>query len=240
MLKLEEASILHVLAPMKFHIRAAMLAMVLVFGASAAHAGIISLGLGSFGGATVETFNDGVSVSVSFNYASGLSILNTDGESDLHNSLSNYGMGTEPDISNGGRGGPTDGYFGTGETPTTFQLTFGGGISQFGFYGAESSLADGSLERNGQLNIDFYDVVNNLLGSVQVSTAGTFAWDQFHGFASDGALIDRVVFLRNGHMVLDDVMWGGDSQPVPEPATLSLLGLGLVAAGVRRYRRRSV
>jgi hypothetical protein len=55
-----------------------------------------------------------------------------------------------------------------------------------------------------------------------------------------GGPVDQVrVFSSQGNAyVLDDVTYGDDSAPVPEPGSLLLIGAGLAGIGVRKWRRR--
>ena len=183
---------------------------------------------------TVEHFQGAFTLTSSFDFGNGLTYLSLSGSGNLLNYTNGYGMGNEAFISSG-RGGAGDGYFGTGDTPETFQLAFIGGANYFGFYGAESVVPGGSAGRNGVLDLEFYDLSSTLIEAVSVPTAGTFAWNQFHGFFSDDP-INRVVFRGAGHMVLDDVYFA--SAPVPEPGTWMLMGTGLVALLSYSWRKR--
>jgi hypothetical protein len=51
------------------------------------------------------------------------------------------------------------------------------------------------------------------------------------------ALLD-VPAVSGHNMYVDNIVYQASASPVPEPATLSLLGLGLAGAAVVRYRRR--
>jgi hypothetical protein len=200
-----------------------------------AHAGIIGgLTESDLAGSTVESFGATNVTTTSFDYGNGLTHLNLNGDVDLVRYNGGYGMGTEPFINaNSGRNGGY--YFGTGNTPTRFQFAFAGGTSSLGFFGAESAVSDGSLGRNGELDISFYDINDVLIDHMLVATLGTPAFEQFHGFRSDGALIGRIVF-DVGHMVLDEFHFGLRSVPVPEPGTLSLLSFGLLGLWASRKR----
>ena len=208
--------------------------------------GVVLGGLtpGDFVSPTVETFNPPVgccSPVLLFDYGNGMVYESIAGGGDLVKFIGGYGMGFEPSLSFGS-GGPGDGYFGTFNTPASFEFMFIGGTKQFGFRGAESRVVDvGSSadQRNGVLDLEFYDLSDNLLLATSVVTAGVFAWDQFHGFESTDEFIAGVVFRNVGHMVLDDVHFSAQGRrPVPEPASLGLMAAGLVGLALVGWRRR--
>lgn len=206
----------------------------------AAFAAVTSIGLSDFVAPTIEEFNSGSGPVNSLNFGNGMAYQNLIGESDLVSYSGGYGMGNDPSISQG-RLGVGDSYFGTSNTPTTFQLAFAGGVNRFGFFGAESIVNDGSLQRNGVLDLEFYNLSDDLIFALSVATAGTFAWDQFHGFESSDA-IGRVVFRDIGHMVLDGVHFeSGDVtqvSQVPLPAALPLFSAALTVLGWLGWRSR--
>ena len=186
---------------------------------------------GEFGAAAVEVFQDAFVQVGFYDFGNGMVYENLIGEEDLINYTGGYGMANGPFIDNG-LDGPGDGYFGTDESPTTFELSFAGGITHFGFYGAEAHVDDGSFGRNGELDMVFYDTDDILIGSIaELAPPDTHAWEQWHGFTTDdGTLIGRIVFEEVGHMVLDNV-----SFVVPAPGALAVFGMGLL--GWRRRRR---
>ena len=189
---------------------------------------------GEFGAAVVEVFQGAYVVVGFYDFGNGMVYSNLVGQTDHINYTEGYGMGNGPSI-NGGLEGAGDGYFGTNISPTTFELSFVGGITHFGFYGAESDVDDGSLGRNGELDMVFYDTNDILIGSIaELTPPDTHAWEQWHGFTTDdGTLIGRIVFEEVGHMVLDNV-----SFVVPAPGALAVFGMGLL--GWRRRRRLPV
>ncbi len=192
----------------------------------------------SFAGLTKETFsNPYVATPSSYDFGNGM-VFNDISGGALINYTSGYGMGNSPFISNG-RGGPGDGYLGTNSTPASFSLSFAGGISMFGFSGAESVVDGGSAGRNGILDIQFYNLSDTLIGTFAIDTNGSYAWDQWHGFSSSEA-IGKVVFNQIGHSVFDDVTFGGQggSSTVPDTGTtLALFGGALLGLNFfRRYR----
>lgn len=218
----------------RFLALAAIAAVVTPFSQSMAV--IYGVGEGAFGAAVRETFQGAlVSSPASHDFGNGM-VYNDIGGGALINYTSTYGMGLDPSI-NAGREGPGDGYLGTSNTPASFSFDFLGGISLFGFSGAEARVAGGSAGRNGELDIEFYDLSSVLLGSFSIDTSGIFAWEQWHGFSSD-TLIGKVVFRDIGHSVFDDVSF--DSNPVsrvPDSgASLAMLALGL--AGIVAARRK--
>lgn len=198
------------------------------------HAGAVVMGVnaGDFSSnATIETFSNALVSSNNYDFGNGMTLSSNDNQ--FINYTGSYGMGTSPSV-NGGIDGVGTGYLGTLDTPTTFSLNFDAGINLFGFYGAESVVSDGSLGRDGFLDINFYNTSGILLDPFNVNTLGSHAWEQFHGFQSD-VLIGRVEFTVVGHSVFDNVMFENTS--VTEPTSLALFGLGLAGLGFGSRKR---
>jgi len=102
---------------------------------------------------------------------------------------------------------------------------------------------DGTFLRTGYSSASDFTMEAHLTDGSVVSTVGGANLNSPMGFlqvdANAGTFIDFVVLHDTGNAWLIDDMSGDASGIVPEPATLTLLGLGGLLAGALRRRRRS-
>lgn len=123
------------------------------------------------------------------------------------------------------------------EASGTFWLDFSSPISAFGFYGTDIG------DFNGQLTVALRNAATSAITNLVINNTknGPNGSLLFWGFIDPSASYDRITF-GNTNAGTDafgfDSMTIGDRQQVrvPEPLTLSLLGLGLLAAARRRRR----
>lgn len=205
---------------------------------AAAHAGPIpaidSADLTKFVAPTVEHFNTAVDPQNTHDFGNGMTYANLAAQSDSIYTIGPFVLGSAGGAT-GGYDGNRDGYFATGNTPTTFELKFAGGVTRFGFRGGEAVVEDDPLVQDGIMNLEFFDMNNVSMGTAQADDWGLFFWDDFYGFESTSGPIGRVVFQGVGSMVLDEVTFERAAE-VPEPASIALLGLGLAGFAVARRK----
>ena len=211
------ARILHPIAPMKFQIRAAMLATVLVLGASVAQADIIYFETQGTDLFSTSQTHQGFDWLFS---ASGWFVGPHDTAS-CSNCTSN---GTSNLVAAGDRVG----------TANVLMTVNGGGT--FGIFALDAATAS-TLETNQLRVFGTFSGGGDITQILNID--GTFGPYVLAGFVG----LDSVLFssvnsgvYNLGGFSIDNI----STEPtVPEPATLLLLGGGLLAVGVRRYRRRS-
>lgn len=199
-----------------------------------ANAGVIGkIDRKAFTAPTVEQFKGSdVIEQPTYDFGNGMSYA---GQSDSINYIGDFDLAGAGGTG-GGIDGEEDGYFATANTHTTFEFKFARGVTSFGFYGAEAIVGDGSFGRDGIIDLEFYDMNDQLLAALSVKKFDLFSWDDFYGFESNSGAIGRVVFRDVGSMVLDNVTFQRVAA-VPEPASIALLGLGLAGFAVARRKQ---
>lgn len=129
----------------------------------------------------------------------------------------------------------------------TLDITFGRGVMSFGFDFKNSSNNNGTASLVPQLfTFTLFSGATNL-GSFSAATMIGGANFSFLGFTSDQAITEITAVATvpgaspNLDLVLDNLTVGAQAVAagsVPEPATLTLLGAGVLTAGFASRRRR--
>ena len=102
----------------------------------------------------------------------------------------------------------------------------------------------GNFGQDHSVTVNIYDSLDGLLGSYTQPSLPGFSDFGFVGFTSD-TLISKVIFLAdfpqiNDDFWVDDFHFGTAGAAVPEPATIFMLGaglLGLVGASRKKFKK---
>ena len=134
----------------------------------------------------------------------------------------------EPSLIVGPVSAPVDG---------TFEITAGGGLFSWVSYDYSNNNGSAFHEIQGYLNN-----VNVFTQPLDLSASPGFAFATITSLVG-GLSIDRLTFVVNpsadaSSVNLDNIVLETAAAPVPEPASLTLLGLGLAGMAGRRWRQR--
>lgn len=106
--------------------------------------------------------------------------------------------------------------------------------------GFDLAVNDGDKDESGGTTVNLADTFHYILGKYDASQAGALVWYFANGITGDVTLPGTLNGLGLSH-----ISWytmtdgGGDDDEIPEPGSLALLGLGLLAAAGARRRRVS-
>lgn len=130
------------------------------------------------------------------------------------------------------------------ETSGDFTIDFGGSFSAFGFFGTDFGDFGGSLTM--ALLDEFGDVsIRHTFSGFDSNTNGALGFfgfmDSQQSYSGVRLTVNQSGDNRTDYFGFDDLILGniGQSNPVPEPGSLALVGASLLALSATRRRRKA-
>lgn len=140
---------------------------------------------------------------------------------------------------NGTWGSGRNGYLGIWPNDGPVTINFTNAISGFGVFmnyvveqGYSSVISISAFDSSNAL-LETYNVLNDPISTPSGTNAGGF-----RGILRNSSDIAHIQFYGQG-IVLDDLTFQSDANPVPEPATMLLFGTGIAGLAAVGRRKRS-
>lgn len=190
-------------------------------------------GTSSVGGAALDSYLAGFGVTLT-NVTPGTSVFVGDVDNDASASAS-----SNPNFLTQWWGGING---------VSYQLDFDNVLDSLSF--TRVGLAPTASVLAPEWNVTVFDAFNNSLGSVGEPKRSVFSFESPVTYSFNTPGITHMVVFSNvggnagmGGMPIDDIVMESSGEPIPEPATIALLGIGLVglagAAARRRLRQKA-